>query len=36
MSQSNGNTSWNESKWKFLWRRRRTVLFSQNKLYDES
>jgi len=28
--QSNDNTSQNESKWKFHWRKRRTVLFSQN------
>ena len=29
-SQGNDNASQNESKWKFQWRKRRTVLFSQN------
>jgi len=34
-SQSNDNASQDESKWKFQWRKRRTILFSQNKSYDE-
>jgi len=34
-SHSNDNASQNESKWKFQWRKRRTVLSSQNKSYDE-
>jgi len=34
-SQGNDNASQNKSKWKFQWRKRRTVLFSQNKSYDQ-
>jgi len=34
-SQSNDDASQNENKWKFQWRKRRTVLFSQNKSHDE-
>jgi len=34
-SQGNDNASQNCSKWKYKWRKRRTVLFGQNKSYDE-
>jgi len=35
MSQSSNNAGQNESKLKFQLRKRRMVLFNQNKSYDE-